>query len=210
LLIKNKNTLKWNANVRVDLEFNLMKKMKAAGCRLVIAGFESANQQILDNVAKGITRARAEQFFSDAKRAGLLVHAAFMAGNPGETVASLEETFAMAKKNLPDTVQFFPLMVYPGTEAFQWAKSKGFLKTNNYRCWLTREGLHNCVVNLPDLPAGQIRDWCNRSRRRYYLSLTYLSYKIRQMIIHPGQIRRTVKSFLSFGRYLFILGKEDD
>jgi radical SAM superfamily enzyme YgiQ (UPF0313 family) len=210
LLIKNKNTLKWNANVRVDLEFNLMEKMKAAGCRLVIAGFESANQQILDNVAKGITRARAEQFFSDAKRAGLLVHAAFMAGNPGETFVSLEETFVMAKKNLPDTVQFFPLMVYPGTKAFEWAKEKGFLKTKNYRRWLTRKGLHNCMIDLPGLSAGQIRDWCNRSRRRYYLSFAYLFYKLKQMIIHPGQIRRTMKSFLSFSRHLFIRGREDD
>ncbi|MCF7878988.1 MAG: B12-binding domain-containing radical SAM protein [Candidatus Omnitrophica bacterium] len=210
LLIENKNTLKWNANVRVDLEFSLMKKMKAAGCRLVIAGFESANQQILDSIAKGITRAKAEKFFSDAKRAGLLVHAAFMAGNPGETFASLEETFAMAKKNLSDTVQFFPLMVYPGTKAFEWAKEKGFLKTSNYRCWLTRKGLHNSVVGLPGLSAGQIRDWCNRSRRRYYLSFAYLFYKLKQMIIHPGQIRRTVKSFLSFSGHLFTSGKEDD
>jgi hypothetical protein len=101
-------------------------------------------------------------------------------------------------------------MVYPGTKAFEWAKEKGFLKTKNYRRWLTRKGLHNCMIDLPGLSAGQIRDWCNRSRRRYYLSFAYLFYKLKQMIIHPGQIRRTMKSFLSFSRHLFIRGREDD
>jgi radical SAM superfamily enzyme YgiQ (UPF0313 family) len=47
--------LKWYANVRVNLDFETMKIMKDAGCRLLIPGYESGVQELLDNSHKGIT-----------------------------------------------------------------------------------------------------------------------------------------------------------
>ena len=42
-----------------------------------------------------------------------------------------------AKELSPDTAQFFPLMVYPGTAAYDWAEKEGLLETNDYDRWLT-------------------------------------------------------------------------
>ncbi|MBU1044919.1 MAG: B12-binding domain-containing radical SAM protein [Candidatus Omnitrophica bacterium] len=203
LLIQRKINLKWNANVRADLDLATMRLMKKAGCRLIIIGFESADQMILDNIQKGAQAEKMEQFFSNTKKAGLLLHAAFMAGNPGETRETLKKTFAFAKKSMPDTVQFFPLMAYPGTKAYQWAKDNNLLKSEKYSDWVTKEGLHNCVLNLPNLTSQELVEWCDISRKKYYLSFRYLCYKTIQMILHPQEIKRTFRAMFKFRKFLW-------
>ena len=53
----------------------------------------------------------------------------------------MEKTLVLAKELDPDTAQFYPLMVYPGTEAYDWAVTNGYLKTNDFRQWLTEAGI---------------------------------------------------------------------
>ncbi|MFC1667406.1 radical SAM protein [Candidatus Omnitrophota bacterium] len=205
LLIKHKVNIEWNANVRIDLDIETMKIMKKAGCYLIIVGIETAEQTILDNINKDLKIKDVEDFFNNAKKVGLLVHAAFMAGNPGETRESLNKTLKLAKRFLPDTVQFFPLMTYPGTKAYMWAKEKGYLKINSFKDYLTKDGLHKCVIDLPKLSGKDLQEWCNKSRRSFYLSPRYIFYKIRQMVLRPEHLIRTCKTFTVFIKY--ILGK---
>ena len=202
LLISEGIKTKWNANVRLDLELETMKKMKKAGCHLLIIGFESADQTILDNIHKGYRAEKIREFVKNAKTAGLLMHAAFMAGNPGETKETLAKNIKLAKELLPDTVQFFPLMVYPGTEAYQWAQENGYLMANKFSDWLTKEGLHNCVIGLPNLSAKNIVRWCDVARKEYYLNPRYLLYKLKQIAFHPEEIKRTIKATMGFRKYL--------
>jgi radical SAM superfamily enzyme YgiQ (UPF0313 family) len=203
LLIERGIHIKWNANVRADLDLDTMQLMKKAGCRLIIIGFESADQTILDNISKGAQAEKMDEFFKNTKKAGLLLHAAFMAGNPGETEETLAKTFAMAKRFMPDTVQFFPLMAYPGTRAYKWAKEKNLLKSSRFSDWVTNEGLHNCVLNLPNLSSKDLVKWCDQSRKKYYLSFRYLFYKSWQMLLRPQEITRTIKAMLKFRKFLW-------
>lgn len=85
LLIKRNIKIKWYCNVRGDLDYDLLKLMKDAGCRLVTVGFESGSQNILDNMHKGERVERYYQFAKDARMAGILVHGCIMVGNPGDT-----------------------------------------------------------------------------------------------------------------------------
>ena len=48
----------------------------------------------------------------------------------------------LAKVLQPDTAQFYPLMVYPGTAAYEWAVQDGLIEAKSYKEWLTPEGLH--------------------------------------------------------------------
>jgi radical SAM superfamily enzyme YgiQ (UPF0313 family) len=64
------------------------RMMKAAGCRAVFAGLESADDQILKNMDKV---ARADQYrrgIEQLKNNGIHVHANFIVGFPGETERS--------------------------------------------------------------------------------------------------------------------------
>ncbi len=202
LLIKQKNKLTWTCNVRADLDEETMRWMKKAGCRLVIVGFESGSNEILKLMKKGV---KVEQFKAaeNAKKAGLLIHACYMMGNRGETLETMNETLELAKKLNTDTAQFFPLMIYPGTEAFEWAKQEGLITVDTWDQWLTPEGLHNTVVGTHDLKPQEIVDFCNYARREYYLRPEYFAMKLKNIITHPSELKRTVKAFLTFYKYLF-------
>jgi radical SAM superfamily enzyme YgiQ (UPF0313 family) len=63
--------------------------MKKAGCRLIVTGFESTDQNVLDRVNKGIKMKEVNDYVTDAKKAGIKIHACFMAGNPGDTLETL-------------------------------------------------------------------------------------------------------------------------
>jgi radical SAM superfamily enzyme YgiQ (UPF0313 family) len=201
-MIRRRVKLRWTANARCDVDLETLTLMRRAGLRLLCVGVESADQKILDNVKKQINVDQIEQFFGDAKKADVLVHGCFMVGNPGESHGSLQRTLDFAKRLNPDTAQFFPLMVYPGTEAYKWAQQQELLETEDYDRWLTPEGLHRSVVVRPDLPSEDLRQFCDRARREFYLRPEYLLQKARQISTDPYEAGRTVKSFLTFARYL--------
>ncbi|HBG47476.1 MAG TPA: B12-binding domain-containing radical SAM protein [Deltaproteobacteria bacterium] len=203
LMAKKRIRLPWTVECRANLGFETMRAMKRAGCRLIVAGFESADDTVLRKMRKGVTVERMRRFSQDAKRAGVMLHACFMAGNMGETRETLMKSLAFAKELGADTCQFFPLMVYPGTEAYRWAEENSYLTTRDFREWLTPEGLHNCVVSTPELAARDLVDFCDRARRSYYLGPKYIMYKLKQGMRDPQELKKTIKSARIFARYLF-------
>ncbi len=203
-LIEQKLTsIPWSANSRADVDYETMRMMKKAGCRLFCVGFESGEQQILDNIKKGTKIPRIRQFRRDARKAGILVHGCFMVGNRGETVQTLEKTLHFAKKLNPDTAQFYPIMAYPGTSDYAYFREKGWIVTQNYRQWLTEEGLHSSVVSNPDLTYETLVAFCDRARREFYMRPTYLLQKAIQALRHPSEAPRLLKGFRTLMKHLF-------
>jgi anaerobic magnesium-protoporphyrin IX monomethyl ester cyclase len=152
---------------------------------------------------KGVTVAQMRQFMRDARRAGILVHGCFMVGNPGETRETMARTLQLAKELNPDTAQFFPLMVYPGTEAYAWADGHGYLTTHDFSRWLTPEGLHECVLSLPGLSSQELVAWCDDARRSFYLRPRYMVAKLRQVIARPSELKRVAMAARTFFPFLF-------
>jgi radical SAM superfamily enzyme YgiQ (UPF0313 family) len=195
--------VKWWANARVNLDLETMQLMKAAGCRLIIPGFESGTQKILDNINKGIRVQQSIQYAKNARKAKLLVHGCFMVGNPGETRETMKQTLAFAKKLDLDTAQFYPLIPYPGTKAYTWAAEHGYLKTSNFSEWLTEDGLHSTVVSRPDLTAQDLVEFCSYARRAFYLRVSYILRKTLQSLLSLDEARRNFKALKTFMKYLF-------
>ncbi len=194
----------WTANSRIDLDLETMLKLKAAGCRELCVGFESGDQDALNSMKKGIKLNRMFQFMKDARKAGIFIHGCFMVGFPGETVETIKKTIDLAIELNPDTVQFYPVMVYPGTEAYEDYKRRGWITARDYEQWLTPEGLHNCVIRNETLTSSQLVRLCDLGRRRFYLRPRYLFYKLHQMIEKPAEIVRTAKAVRVFFRYLLL------
>ncbi|MBI2598116.1 MAG: radical SAM protein [Candidatus Diapherotrites archaeon] len=192
----------WTCNARADLDYELMRNMKEAGCRLMCVGFESADQQILNNIRKGTNIEKIKQFMNDSKRARILVHGCFMMGNNGETKETVRKTTEFAKELDPDTAQFFPVMVYPGTEAYRWAEENGFLTTKNWNEWLKPDGTHNTIVSTDKMTAQELVDACDRARIEFYLRPKFMARKLKQIIVNPKDIPRTAISTMVFAKYL--------
>ena len=208
LILQKGIKISWTVEARVNLRYDVMVAMKKAGCRLLVTGFESGDQQILDNIDKGATITQAEQYCENASKAGLRVHGCFMVGNKGETRETMGKTLQFALKLKPDTAQFFPLMVYPGTRAYVWAQDNSFIRAESYRDWLDEEGMHNCVLNTDNLTAKELVDFCDDARRRFYLRPEYLMNKMIDLIKNPSEINRTIKAGSTLIKHLFKAKKE--
>ena len=165
LMIERKIKLKWLCNARVNLDYDTMVLMKKAGCRQIIPGVESGNQYILNNIHKGITLEQVNRYVKDAKKAGLLVHACYMVGNQGETEETMENTLRLALKLNTDGAQFYPLLPFPGTEAYIWAKENGYI-SGNYDDYVKEDGTINCVFELPNLSAERMVEFCDYARKK--------------------------------------------
>jgi len=194
----------FTANSRANVSYETLSWLKKAGLRLLCVGFESGDQEVLNAMRKGIKVEQFYRFRKDARRAGVLIHGCFMAGNPGETRETLAKTLKLAKRLNPDTAQFYPLMVYPGTEAYEQAQHNGTLTTVDFQKWLTPDGLHSTVINQPGLTADDLVAWCDQARRSFYLRPRYILAKAWQMLAYPGEAGRILKSARSFFKHLLI------
>jgi radical SAM superfamily enzyme YgiQ (UPF0313 family) len=194
--------ISWTINARADLDYETMRTIKEAGCRFMCVGFESGSQHLLDNIKKKVTIEKMERFMADAKRAGILVHACFMVGHPGENADTMRETLEFAKRLNPDTVQFYPIMVYPGTAAYDWYSERGLLTDKDFSKWLTPGGLHNTVVRTDALTSEELVRFCDHARREFYLRPGYLISKLKQSLSTPAEMRRNLKSAKTFVKYL--------
>lgn len=205
LLIERKlnKRLKWLCNARVNtLDLETMKLMKKAGCRLIIPGIESGSQEILDNIKKGITLQQIHSYVANAKKAGLLIHACYMVGNDGETKQTMEDTLKLALKLNTDTAQFFPLIPYPGTDAYNLARSNGYI-TLEYDQYCKEDGTHNTLLNLPGLSAEEMVEFCNLARKKYYLRISYILHRLRVGLTDFDDLKRSLKAFSKLKKYLF-------
>lgn len=202
LMIAKGIKLPWTVECRANLPYEIMALMKKAGCRLIVVGFESADDGILKNICKGINLAQMRKFVEDAKRAGVMLHSCFMAGNPGETRETLKKSLDFALEIGADTCQFFPLMVYPGTAAYDWARTNKYLQTEDFKQWLTPEGLHNTILSTPELSSEELVAFCDYARRKYYLNPGYILHKLAQVIFDPRELWKTLKAAKTFFKYL--------
>jgi anaerobic magnesium-protoporphyrin IX monomethyl ester cyclase len=194
--------IRWSCNARADVPLEVLELMKRAGCRLLCVGFESGSQQILNDARKGTTLGVIERFMGDARKTGILVHGCFMIGNIGETKETASATIEFAKRLNPDSAQFFPIMVYPGTGSYDYFKKKGWLVTEKFNEWVDSEGGHNCIVCTPSLSNRELVKLCDRGRRAFYLRPTYISGKALQMVKTPEEARRIMRSALTLGKHL--------
>jgi len=74
---------------------------------------------------------------------------------------------------------------------------------------LTKDGLHNSVVTLPNITHEQLVSFCDRARRKFYLDPSYLAYKLKQSMKDRRELQRNLKGFVTLSKYL-LRGSQHD
>jgi len=202
-LIKRGVKMKWSCNARVNTDKETMQKMKEAGCRLVCVGFESVSQGSLNSVIKGTTADMQRKFMEECRGVRLLVNGCFILGLPTDTPESMQATIDFAKGLDPNSAQFYPLMVYPGTAAYEWAKTKGYLNADTWDGWITEEGLHKSTVSRPGLTGEDLLHWCNKARLEFYTNPKFIGKMTRQALTNPREAVRIMKGGKVLLKHLF-------
>lgn len=192
----------WVANSRADADLETLEMMKKAGCRELCVGFESSEQPILNNIPKGLTIEQSKKFVENAKKVGIAIHGCFIVGLPDETKEIVDKTIDFALELNTDTIQVYPMMIYPGTKSFEWAEKNGYLKTKDWNEWLKKDGTHNTIVDRPDLSADYLVGKCDEALSKFYFrpkkifSIMWSSLKSWQ------DAKRYYRGFKSFITYI--------
>jgi radical SAM superfamily enzyme YgiQ (UPF0313 family) len=114
--IKQRNlNFTWSAFARVDtVDQEMLDAMVAAGCDSVSFGLESGNPEMLKRIKKGVKLEQVHSAVKMCKQSGMLAHASFMVGLPGETKETLAQTEELAK-SLDIVYGYHFLAPFPGT-----------------------------------------------------------------------------------------------
>ncbi len=180
----------WSCTSRVTTDYDTLKAMKEAGCRLLIVGYESGDPQILKNIKKGATIDMAERFTANCKKLGLVIHGDFIVGLPGETAASIRKTIDFAKKLDNETIQVSIAHPYPGTEFYAYAEKNNLISIGSI---VDAKGNQLPKVVYENLNEAELMDWVERFYSEYYFRPKVVWRMISKVIFNTHERKRLTK-----------------
>jgi len=175
---------KWFAQVRADMtrDKELLTLMKQANCYQVFVGFESINQATLEAYNKKQSVEDIEYSIREFHRFGIKVHGMFVLGSDEDSIETVRETAAFARKHQIDTVQFMVLTPVPGTPLYDRLDKQGRIFTKR---WELYDGLH--VVHEPaKMQPFELQKEIVRGMRQFYSLRESLMQLARFKIYNAG------------------------
>jgi hopanoid biosynthesis associated radical SAM protein HpnJ len=189
----------WSCNAKANVPEATLRVLRDNGLRLLLVGYESGNQDILNNVRKGIRLDVARRFTREAKRLGIRIHGTFVMGLPGETRQTIEETVKFALEVDPDTIQVSLAAPYPGTALHRQAKERGWLENE---VLVDGRGVQSTALGYPHLPRTVIFDSVESFYRRFYFRPRKIVQIARDMVRDPQVCRRRLQEGVEVVRFL--------
>lgn len=146
-ILEKRLKLTWSGYARAELDYETLKLMKRSGCRALHVGFESGVPRILKLMGKGVTVEQMEEFAYNAERLGIIIHADFILGLPGETKTTIKQTVAWAKKLPVHSYQITTPKVYPNTPLARYLEKNAPTISQEELRKLTGWALKQCHFN---------------------------------------------------------------
>ncbi|MDA2932735.1 B12-binding domain-containing radical SAM protein [Acidobacteria bacterium AH-259-D05] len=175
---RRKLDISWFCMSRVNFVWeDVMTEMKRAGCRKIMFGLESGDNEVLKIMKKEATVEQAREAFRICRRVGIGTMGSFMLGNIGETEETIRATIDFAKELNPDTVAFFVAVPYPGTEMFRVAAQKGYIRPDVTWADFAVVGKSRAPMELPGLPSSRVRALQAQALKEFYLRPSYILRK---------------------------------
>lgn len=188
---------RWSCNCRVHGDYETIKAMADAGCRLFVVGFESGDPQILKAIKKGATVEMARTFVKNCKRAGIAIHGDFIIGLPGESRETIERTIQFAKELDTETIQVSIAHALPGTELYDYVKDNNILTSEA----LADEGGHQLPhIEYPGLNRQEMMAAVSRFYDDYYFRPRVVWRIVRKGLWDATERRRLYQEAVEFLR----------
>ncbi|MCX5692614.1 MAG: radical SAM protein [Candidatus Omnitrophica bacterium] len=191
-LLKEPYRLQWSFRGRCDTaSYEVLKAAKEAGCWSVSYGFESGNQDLLDNIKKGITLEQSRKVSEWAHKLDLELVGTFMLGLPGETPEKGEKTIDFAIELDCTYAAFIPTHPFVGTELYEYAVKKGKFVDMPYSGRMLATRFMPKISYVPDGYRGvkAIEELCKKAYRKFYLRPCYILKHLRK-IKNINDVRR--------------------
>ena len=166
---------------------------------MLLVGFESGNQKILDGVNKGIKLEVARKFMENCHKLGIKVHGAFILGLPNESQETIEETIRFACEVNPHTIQVSIASPYPGTELYTQAEKNGWFTGDSL---VASSGIQMSALQYPHLSGSEIEDGVEQMYRRFYFRPKSIIPIVGEMLADPQMLVRRLREGKEFLSYL--------
>ncbi|WP_427501613.1 B12-binding domain-containing radical SAM protein [Methylomonas sp. MED-D] len=125
--------IKWDTpnGVRGDAwTLDRARRAKASGCQFLTVAIESGVQRVLDDIVrKRLDLARVDDMMRYCRQVGLRLHAFYIIGFPGETLADIRATvdYALDRYRRYGVVPMLqPLIPIPGTDVYDQIANEGW------------------------------------------------------------------------------------
>lgn len=151
LLLEKGIDILWSISLRADtITKEVAEKMKKAGCYNVSIGIESANNFILSKIKKGTTIEKISSGIMILKEAGIEIMSQYVIGSPHETLETVKESIAYAKKIKCDYTNFYSVLPYKGTAQWEYVGQHGRFYTEHIHDFHSVEP--RIVFDTPEFP----------------------------------------------------------
>src|SRR5215472_1556896 len=157
----------WSCNAKANVPRPTLKVLRDNGLRLLLVGYETGNQQILNNIKKGMRVDIARRFTKDCHELGITIHGTFILGLPGETKETIEETIQFAADINPHTIQVSLAAPYPGTYLHRQAVENGWLDASHAEL-IDDRGVQIAPLHYPHLSHTEIFTSLETFYKRFY------------------------------------------
>lgn len=196
LMKEKKLNLEWSCSCRVDqVDLELLKEMKSAGCWRIGFGVEAGTQKVIDWYGKKITIEKAVQAVKLCRKAGISPFCFFIIGAPIETENDVKETISAAKKINPDIVGISFLTPFPGSKLYDYAVENGLLLTKDFY-----EFSEDVPVIKGNLAPEKLKELSMQAYREFYFRPSYMLKQAGAIIKNPKLALRGFKTILSWTR----------
>jgi len=188
----------WSCNAKANVSRETLRVLRDNGLRLLLVGYESGSQTILNNIKKGVRVDIARRFTRDCHDLGIKIHGTFIVGLPGESRQTIEDTIQYACDIDPTTIQVSIAAPYPGTALFREAKDNGWLAGNGL---LDADGVQKAALSYPNLPDTEIFAAVERFYRRFYFrpkKMATMSFEMMRSFEMMKRRLREGREFFSF------------
>ncbi|MBI2027312.1 MAG: radical SAM protein [Deltaproteobacteria bacterium] len=182
-MISQKLNMTWIALGRVDcMDADVLRAMKAAGCKTILYGMESFDQKVLDYMKKDCTVEQIENAVHETKKAGIEVHGFFNFGSRVDTVESIKHTIHKTEKLGLDYASFNVFVPYPGTDSYDELKKDNLILTEE---WTRYDQSGGFVFKHPTISDCDMAKLIKYAYFRFYFNKNFI-------------FRRLKKDFTSF------------
>jgi anaerobic magnesium-protoporphyrin IX monomethyl ester cyclase len=133
-IIKANYKINWRCFSHVnDIDEELLKLMRRAGCYQISYGFETGSPEVLKHLLKASTIERGYEVSRLTRNAGIEISGSFMLGLPGESKKTINETITFSRKLRLDYAQFQFAIPVPGTKFYEMQQGNKYLTITNDR-----------------------------------------------------------------------------
>ncbi|MDD3149938.1 MAG: radical SAM protein [Candidatus Gastranaerophilales bacterium] len=154
----------WAAPATIDLADNnkLLKLVAKSGCRSVLIGFESVNQDTLKDIHKDFNNVeKYQKSIKEFHKAGIAVAGSFVFGFDSDTKDIFKQTLNFINKAHIDLPRFTINTPFPGTPFYERMKKENRIIENNWSMY----DCNHVIIEPNNMTARELQegfDWISK------------------------------------------------